>query len=51
MLDRLCKAVVCKFTEAATQAEIAQYQPQGTQVKILNVVDLAMPIPTSYAAG
>ena len=40
-----------KFSEAATQAVIAQYQPQGTQVKILNVVDLAIPIPTSNAAG
>jgi nucleotide-binding universal stress UspA family protein len=30
---------------------IAQFQPQETQVKILNVVDLAIPIPTSYAAG
>jgi hypothetical protein len=37
------------FSQAATQAEIAQYQPQGTQAKILNVVNLAMPIPTSYA--
>jgi nucleotide-binding universal stress UspA family protein len=40
-----------KFSEAATQAVIAQYRPQGTQVKVLNVVDLAIPIPTSYAAG
>jgi|SRR5579863_9224848 len=40
-----------KFSEAAAQAVIAQYQPQGTQVTILNVVDLAIPIPTSYAEG
>jgi nucleotide-binding universal stress UspA family protein len=37
-----------KFSEAATQAVIAQYQPQVTEVKVLNVVDLAIPIPTSY---
>jgi len=37
-----------KFSQAATQAVIAQYQPQGTEVKVLNVVDLAIPIPTSY---
>jgi len=40
-----------KFSEEATQAVIAQYQPQGTQVRVLNVVDLAIPIPTSDAAG
>jgi nucleotide-binding universal stress UspA family protein len=40
-----------KFSEAATQTVIAQCQPGGTQVKILNVVDLALPIPTSDAAG
>jgi nucleotide-binding universal stress UspA family protein len=40
-----------KFSEAATQAVIAQYQPEGTEVKVLNVVDLAIPIPTSDAAG
>jgi len=40
-----------RFSEAATQAVIAQYQPQGTEVKILNVVDLPIPIPTSYGAG
>ncbi len=38
-----------KFSVAATQAVIAQYRPQGTEVKVLNVVDLAIPIPTSYA--
>jgi len=40
-----------KFSDAATQAVIAQYQPQGTEVKVLNVVDLPLPIPTSDAAG
>jgi nucleotide-binding universal stress UspA family protein len=39
-----------KYSEAAMQAVIAQCQRQGTQVKVLNVVDLAIPIPTSYAA-
>jgi nucleotide-binding universal stress UspA family protein len=40
-----------KFSVAAIQAVIAQFQPQGTEVKVLNVVDLAIPIPTSDAAG
>ena len=40
-----------KFSEAATKAVIAQCQPQGTEVKVLNVVDLAIPIPTSDAGG
>jgi nucleotide-binding universal stress UspA family protein len=40
-----------RFSAAATQAVIAQYQPQGTEVKVLNVVDLPLPIPTSDAAG
>jgi len=39
-----------KFSEAATQAIISQCQPQGTEVKVLNVVDLLVPIPTLYAA-
>jgi len=39
-----------KFSEAATQAVIAQYQPQGTEVTVLHVVDLTIPIPTSGAA-
>jgi nucleotide-binding universal stress UspA family protein len=39
------------FSEAATKAVIAQYQPQGTEVKVLNVVDLPLPIPTSDAAA
>ena len=38
-----------KFSEAATKAVIAQCQPQGTEVKVLNVVDLAIPLPTSDA--
>src|SRR5271165_1112672 len=40
-----------KFSKAATQAVIAQFQPQGTEVKVLSVVDLLLPIPTSDAAG
>jgi len=40
-----------RFSEAATQAVIAQFQPQGTEIKVLNVVDLPLPIPTSDAAG
>jgi nucleotide-binding universal stress UspA family protein len=40
-----------RYSEAATHAVIAQYQPQGTQIKVLNVVDLPLPIPTSDAAG
>jgi nucleotide-binding universal stress UspA family protein len=40
-----------KFSEAATRAVVAQFPPQGTQVRVLNVVDLAIPIPTSDAAG
>lgn len=40
-----------KFSEAATRAVIAQYQPKGTEVHVLDVVDLAIPIPTSYAAA
>jgi nucleotide-binding universal stress UspA family protein len=40
-----------KFSEAATKAVIAQYPPQGTEIEVLNVVDLALPIPTSDAAG
>jgi nucleotide-binding universal stress UspA family protein len=40
-----------KFSEAATQAVIAQYQRQGTEIKVLHVVDLTLPIPTSSAAG
>jgi nucleotide-binding universal stress UspA family protein len=40
-----------RFSEAATQAVIAQYQQHGTEVKVLNVVDLPLPIPTSDAAA
>ena len=40
-----------KFSVAATQAILTQHQPQGTEVKVLHVVDLALPIPTLYAAG
>lgn len=40
-----------KFSDAATQAISAQFPPQGTEVKVLNVVDLPLPIPTSDAAG
>jgi nucleotide-binding universal stress UspA family protein len=39
------------FSEAATQAVIAEYPPRGLEVKVLNVVDFALPIPTSDAAG
>jgi nucleotide-binding universal stress UspA family protein len=40
-----------RYSEAATQAVVTQFQPQGTEVKVLNVVDLPLPIPTSDAAG
>ena len=39
-----------KFSQAATKAIISQYQPQGTEIKVLNVVDLPLLIPTLYAA-
>jgi nucleotide-binding universal stress UspA family protein len=39
-----------KFSEAATEAIISQCQPQGTEVRVLNVVDLPLLIPTLYAA-
>jgi nucleotide-binding universal stress UspA family protein len=39
-----------KFSQAATRALISQCRPQGTQVKVLNVVDLPLLIPTLYAA-
>lgn len=38
-----------KFSEAATQTVIAQHQPQETEVMVVHVVDLALPIPTLYA--
>lgn len=37
-----------KFSEDAAQAVISQYPAVGTEVRILNVIDLALPIPTSY---
>ncbi len=40
-----------RFSEAATQAVISQFRPQATEIKVLNVVDLLLPIPTSDAAG
>lgn len=39
-----------KFSQAATQAIISQWRQQGTEVKVLNVVDLPLLIPTLYAA-
>lgn len=39
-----------KFSEAAIQAVISQCRPKETEVKVLNVVDLPLPIPTLYAA-
>jgi nucleotide-binding universal stress UspA family protein len=39
-----------KFSEAATRAILSQCQPKGTEVKVLNVVDLPLLIPTLYAA-
>jgi nucleotide-binding universal stress UspA family protein len=40
-----------KFSEAAVQAVIARHEPKGTEIQVLDVVDLAIPIPTSYAAA
>ena len=40
-----------EFSEAAVQAVIAHRQPKGTEVQVLTVVDLSIPIPTSYAAS
>ena len=39
-----------EFSEAATQAIISQCRPQGTEVKVVNVVDIPLLIPTLYAA-
>src|SRR5689334_11028856 len=39
-----------KFSDAATQTIISQCRPQGAEVKVLNVVDVSFPIPTSYAS-
>jgi nucleotide-binding universal stress UspA family protein len=38
-----------KFSEAALQAIIGHYEPKETEVRVLNVVDLHLPIPTLYA--
>jgi len=37
------------FSEAATQAAMAQCSPQDTDFLVLNVVDLKLPIPPLYA--
>jgi len=39
-----------KCSEAAIQAVISQCRPEETEVKVLNVVDLPVLIPTLYAA-
>jgi len=39
-----------KFSQAATQALISQCRPQGTEIRVLNVVDLPLMIPTLYAS-
>jgi nucleotide-binding universal stress UspA family protein len=39
-----------KFSQAATKAILTQYQPKQTEVRVLNVVDLPLLIPTLYAA-
>jgi nucleotide-binding universal stress UspA family protein len=38
-----------KFSDAAAQAVVRQIRPEHAEVCILNVVDLPLPIPTSYA--
>lgn len=38
-----------KFSEAATRAAMAQCAPKETDFLVLNVVDLKLPIPISYA--
>jgi len=40
-----------KFSEAAIQAAIRQARPGLAELCILHVVDLQLPIPTSYAGG
>ena len=40
-----------KYSDAATRAVMSEYPTLGTEVQVLNVVDLALPIPTSYADG
>lgn len=39
-----------KFSEAARQVILSQWRPHGTEVKVLNVVDLSLLISTLYAA-
>jgi nucleotide-binding universal stress UspA family protein len=39
------------FSEAAVQAVIAHRDAKGTEVQVLTVVDLSIPIPTLYAAS
>ena len=38
-----------KFSEAAIQAVITRHQRPGTEIKVLHVIDLGLPIQTSYA--
>lgn len=38
-----------KFSEAALRAIIGHFEPKETEVRVLNVVDLPLPIPTLYA--
>jgi len=40
-----------KFSNAAAQAVIRQVRREHAEVSVLHVVDLALPIPTSYAEG
>jgi nucleotide-binding universal stress UspA family protein len=40
-----------KFSEAATQAVIQHMRREHAEVCVLHVVDLVLPIPTSYAEG
>jgi hypothetical protein len=35
-----------KFSEAAVQT-VTKCQPQGTEIRVLHAVDLALPIPTT----
>jgi nucleotide-binding universal stress UspA family protein len=40
-----------KFSDAAAQAVIRQVRQEHADVRVLHVVDLQLPIPTSYAVG
>ncbi|SRR5579883_164415 len=40
-----------EYSEAATKMVMAEWQPKDTEIRVLNVVDLALPIPTLYATG